>query len=378
MQFIYIEDFETLEQYCQSARQQKLVAVDTEFVRTRTLYPNLGLLQAYDGKQLALIDPVAIDDLTPFWQLLMDENCQKIIHSCSEDLEVFLHSGNCKPANMIDSQILLSFLGHGLSMGYAAMVKHFLDIDIDKSESRTDWMKRPLTERQLDYAALDVWYLHQIAPKIIEHASDAGFLTAATEETQAQIDKKFTPIDATKLYLDNKQAWKLKPQQLNLLKALLTWRYEQAVKRNLPFSFVAKDHTLMIVAQRNPQNVGAMASYDGIEILDVRHKGKAMLNVLRAANKIPAEQYPQVLTRLDSYPGYKQIFKQVKLKLTSLAQQHNLDVQVVAGKRQINQFLCWFWKLNEQHNHPEKVELINGWRKEMFKDELVAFAESGF
>lgn len=376
VQFTYINDQQSLQAYCQQVVNADVLAVDTEFVRTRTLYPNLGLIQAYDGEHLALIDPVAIDDLEPFWQLLKNPDLLKIIHSCSEDLEVFLHAGNCKPVNMIDSQVIMAFLGHGLSMGYAAMIKLYLDIDVDKSESRTDWMKRPLSDAQLNYAAADVLYLHQISNQLINDVTEAGFLEEANLETHQQIDKKFTAIDVDILYLDNKQAWKLNAKQLLLLQHLLAWRYEQAVARNLPLSFVAKDHSLMILAQRNPASVGAMASYDGIDILDVRHKGKAMLQVLKKANQEPVELHPKELTRLDTYPGYKQIFKQFKQKLTSLAAEQSLDVQVIAGKKQINQFLQWFWQLNEQQ--PEQVDLLKGWRKKRFAQSLIEFAENGF
>lgn len=376
MQFTYIEDQQALQAYCQQVANSPLLAVDTEFVRTRTLYPNLGLIQAYNGQQLALIDPVAIDDLEPFWQLLKDPSLLKIIHSCSEDLEVFLHSGNCKPVNMIDSQVIMAFLGHGLSVGYAAMIKHYLDVDVDKSESRTDWMKRPLSDSQLHYAAADVLYLHQISNQLLSDISELGFLEEAKLETAQQIDKKFTAIDVDNLYLDNKQAWKLNPKQLLSFQHLLAWRYEQAVARNLPLSFVAKDHSLMILAQRNPSNVGAMATYEGIDILDVRHKGKAMLHVLKKANQQPEEQHPKVLTRLDAYPGYKQVFKQFKQKLGVLAKEQNIDAHVVAGKKQINQFLQWFWHLNEQQR--DKVELLNGWREVRFASKLIEFAQNGF
>ncbi|TRX57125.1 ribonuclease D [Thalassomonas sp. M1454] len=378
MQFIYIETQQALSDYCQQISSDDILAVDTEFVRTRTLFPNLGLIQAYDGKQLALIDPVAVDDLSPFWQLLADESICKIIHSCSEDLEVFMHSGNCKPKNMIDSQIIMSFLGHGLSMGYAAMIKHFLDIDVDKSESRTDWMKRPLSSKQLDYAAADVLYLHQISQTLLTQIEQAGWLKQAKIETEQQIDKKFKKVDLEALYLDFKQAWKLTPAQLLILQQLLIWRYQQAVKRNLPLSFVAKDHTLFLIAQRNPNNVGAMAHYDGIDILDIRHKGKAMLAVVREANKLPEQQYPAHITRLDNYPGYKQIFKTFKNYVATLASEQQLDMSVVAGKKQLNQFLSWFWQLNDQHNRTHSVELLNGWRGELFADKLKAFAENGF
>ena len=159
---IYVENAQQLHQICQSYSQAPVLAIDTEFVRTRTLYAKLGLIQINDGKTLALIDPVAITDLTPVWQLMENPNIEKVLHACSEDLEVFLTAGNCRPVNLIDSQIIMAFLGHGLSMGYAAMIAHYTDIELDKSESRTDWMKRPLTEKQLKYAQADVEHLFKI------------------------------------------------------------------------------------------------------------------------------------------------------------------------------------------------------------------------
>ena len=162
---IYVETSEQLHQVCQRYTQAPVLAIDTEFVRTRTLYPKLGLIQINDGKTLALIDPVALPDLSPFWQLLESPSIQKVLHACSEDLEVFLTAGNCRPVNLIDSQIIMSFLGHGLSMGYAAMIAHYTNIELDKSESRTDWMKRPLTTKQLNYAAADVEHLYVSSSK---------------------------------------------------------------------------------------------------------------------------------------------------------------------------------------------------------------------
>lgn len=378
VQPIYIQDQQSLKNYCDKVAHSTLLAIDTEFVRTRTLIPNLGLIQAFDGENLALIDPVEVKDLQPFWDLLTDPKLPKIIHSCSEDLDVFLHSGPCKPVNLIDSQVIMAFLGHGLSIGYAAMIKHFLDIEVDKSESRTDWLKRPLSQKQLDYAAADVIYLHQISQKLIGQIEHKGWLSAAIAETHQQVDKKFTPINTDRLYIDFKQSWKLTGQNLLAIKHLLTWRYEQAIKRNLPLSFIAKDATLMTMAAKMPKSVGAMANMEGVDILDIRHQGKAILAILNQVRDLPSSYYPKPITRLDNYPGYKQVFKTLKLKAASLAQEHDLDVQVVAGKRQINQFLAWYWQLNEQHLHTEQVDLLNGWRKSLFAKPLIEFAQNNF
>jgi len=382
MQYQLIEDFSSLQILCQQYSNASVLAIDTEFVRTRTLYPRLGLLQVFDGKQLALIDPIAIDDLSPFWQLLTNKNIIKVLHACSEDLEVFLTSANCKPVNLIDSQIMMSFLGHGLSMGYAAMVEHFTGIELDKSESRTDWTKRPLTQKQLNYASADVEHLFSIYPKLVADIEKVERLEFAKQETQLLIERKFSPINEEQLYRQIKLAWRLNSKQLNSLKHLTKWRYQQAKNRDLPLGFVVKENTLMAVAQHNPQNLTAMNQLSGAEVLDIRHKGKAMLSVLKEALQDDEANYPDKLQRLDEYPGYKQIFKSVKSFMLAVSEQHDLAIENLASKKQINQFLTWYFDLNgakkfslETKTNPD---ILTAWRNELFGQKLQAFADNGF
>jgi ribonuclease D len=374
----YIEDDESLVSLCHQLSQAKVLTIDTEFVRTRTLYPRLGLLQVCDGKVVALIDPIAINDLSPFWALLTDANIEKVLHACSEDLEVFLTQANCRPVNLIDSQIMMSFLGHGLSLGYAAMVKLYLDIELDKSDSRTDWMKRPLTASQIEYAGADVEYLYLVYPQLKEELLQTPWLAAAQQETELMIERKFTPIDDSQLYLNVKMSWRLNAKQLNSLKFLSQWRYQQAKKRDLPISFVAKDHTILGVAQTLPKNVGVMAGIEGVDVLDVRHKGKAMLAVLKQAEQVDEAQYPDKIKRLDEYPGYKQTFKKVKSFIADIAKKHQQQVEVFASKKQINQFLSWHYQLNIDETPANKVDVLRDWRLSIFGEKLLAEAKNNF
>ncbi len=375
---IYIEDSEQLHLICQRYAQAKILAIDTEFVRTRTLYPKLGLIQINDGETLALIDPVAVSDLTVFWQLLENPNIQKVLHACSEDLEVFLTAGNCRPVNLIDSQIIMAFLGHGISMGYAAMIAHYTDIELDKSESRTDWMKRPLTQKQLDYAAADVEHLFNILPLLFADIEKAGWLDAAQEESNVMVDRKFSPIDESQLYLNLKMAWRLNPVQLYRLQQLTIWRFQQAKIKDRPIGFIAKDHTLFALAQVNPTSVGAMSGIEGVEVLDIRHKGNVMLTVLKRATEAKNATLPEPIIRLDEYPGYKQNFKKVKNAITEFSTQTNLLPENFASKKQINQFMSWHFKLNGAENNPQLVDIMRGWRKSLFGDKLLAFVENDF
>ncbi|AZQ86262.1 ribonuclease D [Colwellia sp. Arc7-635] len=375
---MYVENSQQLNLVCQRYSQASMLAIDTEFVRTRTLYPKLGLIQINDGNTLALIDPVALPDLSPFWQLLENPSIQKVLHACSEDLEVFLTAGNCRPVNLIDSQIIMAFLGHGLSLGYAAMIAHYTDIELDKSESRTDWMKRPLTEKQLNYAEADVEHLFNILPVLMADIEKTGWLAAAQEESDLMVERKFSPIDENLLYRNVKMAWRLNPVQLYRLQQLTIWRYKQAQQKDRPIGFIAKDHTLLALAQINPSNVRDMANIEGVESLDVRHKGNAMLAVLKRTEEESPAELPAQILRLDEYPGYKQNFKKVKSFINEISEKESLITENLASKKQINQFLSWHFKLNGAEHNLHLVDIMRGWRKPLLGDKLLAFVENDF
>lgn len=378
MQVKIIDNYDALVAICQQFEQADFLAIDTEFVRTRTLYPKLGLVQISDGHDIALIDPVAIEDLSLVWQLLSNKKLLKVLHACSEDLEVFLHHGKVKPQNLIDSQIMMAFLGHGISIGYAAMVKHFLNIEIDKSESRTDWTKRPLSAKQLTYAAADVEYLYQLFPTLLKQVEDKGWLHAVEQECTNLINRKFTPVDESTLYQSVKFSSKLNPPQLNRLKFLAAWRYQQAKNKDLPLGFIVKDHTLIAVAQHNPKQVSNMVSLEGVETQDIRFRGKAMLHVLEKANQQPVEQYPQQTIRLDLQPGYKQIYKKLKDFLVKICNEADLNIENFASKKQINQYLTWHYQTDVNDEFTQRVDLLNGWRAELLAGRLTKFTENDF
>src|SRR5690554_2775669 len=130
--------------FCEHARQASFLALDTEFVRNRTYYARLGLVQVRTGDVLVLIDPVAGLDLEPFWALLKDPHVHIVIHAGGEDYEILAQHMGQTPTHIFDTQIGAAFAGHGEALGYAALVQHYLQIEVDKRQSRTDWMQRPL------------------------------------------------------------------------------------------------------------------------------------------------------------------------------------------------------------------------------------------
>ena len=164
----YVQTEEALGSVVDYFGKQKMIAVDTEFHRERSYFPQIALLQISDGERTCCIDPLAIADLSPIGDILTSHEVIKVIHSASQDLEVFANTLKLMPVSLFDTQIGAAFLGLGEQVSYAALVKHYCNTDLDKAHTRSNWLQRPLSVEQLDYAADDVLYLAKIYPLMLE------------------------------------------------------------------------------------------------------------------------------------------------------------------------------------------------------------------
>lgn len=353
---------------CEAASALPAIALDTEFVRTRTYYPQLGLIQLFDGERTALIDPLTITDWAPFRDLLINTQVTKYLHAGSEDLEVFLNAFGVQPQPMIDTQILAAFCGRPLSWGFAAMVEEFTGLVIDKSESRTDWLARPLTDRQCDYAAADVWYLLPIADKLLEETRQAGRLEAALDECRLMMQRRQEVLAPEEAWREIGNAWQLRTRQLACLRLLADWRLRKARERDLAVNFVVREENLWAVARYMPSSMGELDSI-GLSGSEIRFHGKTLLALVAQAQELPEEALPQPLLNLMDMPGYRKAFKAIKALVQTISENNAISVELLASRRQINQLLNWHWKLKPQNNSPE---LISGWRGELMADQLKA------
>lgn len=359
--FTVITDNTSLLEICNLAQQQSAVALDTEFMRVSTYFPKLGLIQLYDGERVSLIDPLAITDFSPFVALLSNSKVLKILHSCSEDLLVFLQEFDQLPHPMIDTQIMARFIGLGTSAGLAKLAQQYLNVEIDKGATRTNWIKRPLSDIQLQYAAGDVWYLLPLYHILEKELAKTPWEQAVRDDCELALSKthKLQERDSEKAYLDIPNAWKLNPLELSRLRILAQWRQNVGIERDLALSYIVKSDNLWKVAKNNPRNTSEMLEV-GLTENEVRVRGKKILQLLAQARRISSNDYPKPIERISEDPRYKKTIRLLQEKVNSLTPE-GLTPEIVASKRTLEELIKWVWKYDcSQGKLPE---LLIGWRK---------------
>ena len=359
--FTVITDNTSLLEICNLAQQQSAVALDTEFMRVSTYFPKLGLIQLYDSERVSLIDPLAITDFSPFVALLSNPKVLKILHSCSEDLLVFLQKFDQLPRPMIDTQIMARFLGLGTSAGLAKLAQQYLNVEIDKGATRTNWIKRPLSDIQLQYAAGDVWYLLPLYRILEKELAKTPWEQAVRDDCELALSKthKLQERDSEKAYLDIPNVWKLNPLELSRLRILAQWRQNLGIERDLALSYIVKSDNLWKVAKNNPRNTSEMLEM-GLTENEVRVRGKKILQLLAQARRISSNDYPKPIERISEDPRYKKTILLLQEKVNSLTPE-GLSPEIIASKRTLEELIKWVWKYDcSQGKLPE---LLIGWRK---------------
>jgi len=361
----WILDDASLAEHCAAWQTLPFVALDTEFMRVDTFYPIAGLLQVSGGEQAYLIDPLRISDWTPFSALLQAPGVVKVLHSCSEDLEVFLRLTGSLPTPLFDTQLAAGYLNLGFSMGYSRLVQALLDIELPKGETRSDWLQRPLSELQVRYAAEDVLHLVEVyralmarlAPQKVEWILEDG------AELVANLGREVAPEDA---WRDAKLAWKLSRQQQAVLRALCAWREREARARNQPRNRILREHSLWPLARTQPDNLVALARIEDMHPKTVRQDGETLLQLIRDAAALPPEQWPQAL------PEPLPIEASALLKkLRAIGQQEGERLDIVPELMLRKKTLEALLKSGYPNGPYQLPDSLRGWRRELMGQALL-------
>ncbi|CAG9001380.1 MAG: Ribonuclease D [Candidatus Celerinatantimonas neptuna] len=372
MSYQIIQSSSQLDSVCQFLRQPTTtLMLDTEFVRTRTYYAKLGLLQLFDGNECFLVDPVLLSlKNSEFWSLLQRHHW--VLHAFGEDLEILNHHVDTFGLSVFDTQIGAAFLGHGVSLGYQALIEQTTGILLDKGESRTDWLARPLTEKQLDYASKDVIYLKTAYEAVISQLESRQLYQYALDECTRLAQSRCKDVLPERAYLDVKNAWRLNRQQLAILQLLSAWRVNTAIEKDMPVNNVVKADVLWNIAKYQPTQKTALKN-TGITPQALRIHGCKLLELVKQGSDLDESSWPLKIKRMIDYPNYKSSLKLVRESLAIAEAETTIPAEVLAPKRLIHEWLSWLWQDNKEHeSHMNKPVLLSGWRAEVLPHYLPA------
>lgn len=350
-----------LEQACAGWRQAPWLALDTEFLREDTYYPKLCLIQVGDGRDNVCLDALALGTagLRPLFDLLRDSTAAKVFHAASQDLEIFVQLEGRTPAPLFDTQIAAALLGYGDQLGYAALVDKLLGVKLDKSLTRTDWSRRPLSAAELEYAAFDVLYLGEIHPRLRQELEAKGRL-AWLEEDCARLG------DPARYRNPPEAAWRrlkglarLQAPAQRAAAALAAWREQQAQERNRPRKWILDDEPLYRLAERRPVDLAQLEKLQVLPPKTLERHGKGLIEVLAQAG----EGAPLALEDAPLDDVQKARLKKLLDRLRALGDSLGVPSTLLAPRSDVEAVL--------RLGTSAEVPLLRGWRREAAGEEIL-------
>ncbi|MGX5202199.1 ribonuclease D [Aliikangiella sp. IMCC44632] len=325
----WIESTSEFEKIAADWLKVKLLAIDTEFERRTTYFPKLALVQVFDGQSIYLIDPLKARCNDSFRQVCADQKIIKVMHSAKEDLEVFFHSWGCQFESLFDTQVGYTFYSGEISIGYANIVEKYCGVSLNKQATQSDWLARPLSQAQLNYAAADVLYLPKVYQQVSEQLAQVPQELFSQECKQLTEQVKQQP-DYAQDYRQAGDACRLDGKSLHLFKLLYQWREETAISQDRTRNHIAKDVQLVDIALRKPQTKNDLAKIDGLHPRSVRQYHQQIIEIVErhpSLDELKPVPNPRELPELK--PLSQKFAQQAKLVAKAL----QIDASVIASKR---------------------------------------------
>ncbi|HVT36993.1 MAG TPA: ribonuclease D [Nevskiaceae bacterium] len=356
-----IDQPEALAEQARAWATRPFLAVDTEFVRVDTYYPILCLVQVDDGERSCCIDMLKIGDAAPLFEVLAQPRILKVFHAAGQDLEILVQLTGACPAPMFDTQIAATLLGMGDQLGYAGLIQRMLGIEVDKSLSRTDWKRRPLTAPELAYAAADVRHLAEIYPSLHEQLAACGRLAWLAEDCARQSEPGQYRNDPRDAWRRLKGLARLGAQEQVVAAALAQWRENEAQARDWPRKWIVEDDAIYRVAQRLPASLAELEELRVLPPRTLARHGEALLEITRQARSAP----PQVLSTRDGLDSaQKTLLQKLQDALRASADAAGLPASYIAPRADLTELV--------REGARAQVPLLQGWRRELAGEKLLA------
>ncbi len=342
------------------AHKTNAVALDTEFVWERTYYPRLGLIQlALSNEECFLIDPCALDDLSPLGELLADSEVVKIFHDAPQDLSILRSATGYDPKNIFDTRLAAGFSGLTATLSLGALVELLLDIKLQKTETRTNWLKRPLDPKQTDYALDDVRYLRAIRVLLLARVMPDANPWLAEELQRLDDPESYGGITDRERYSKIKGAGSLDSRSLVILQELADWREEEARKRNRPRGHVIKDTVLLSIAREQLGDHAAIQSCGEISAKTVKAYGDKLIQLVAKGQKVLETDRPPLLRTSKLNKSEKTALVRLHDYIILKSDVNGIDPALIGNKRELT-------KRIRHSSSPSRQ--TRGWRKEFLAE----------
>ena len=355
---------------CRSLQSCAWIALDTEFLRERTYYARLCLIQVGTPDLVACIDPLALERLAPLHALLADAGLRKVLHAARQDLEVFhdLDAGGGRhvlPAPVFDTQIASAYLGYDDQIGYANLVTALTGVTLDKAHTRTDWSVRPLSAAQVQYAEDDVRYLVPVYEIVRDRLTAAGRLAWVEDDCARLTDPALYAADPAEAWRRLRGGADLPPANQQILRVLAEFREQTAQARNLPRGWVLRDEVLFELARAAPQTAQELVAIRGLEDGARKSWGEALLACIEQGRR----REPLVLweRQLPPTPEQNALSKRLMETVRAVAREHELAPGVLATRRDMERLV----------RGADPASVLRGWRAELLGAKLDALLPSG-
>jgi ribonuclease D len=358
---------EALKQLCDRLGGEQFVTVDTEFIRERTYWPELCVVQLAGAREVAVVDAEAPDiDLAPLGELLANQSVMKVFHASRQDIEIFVLRFGDVPKPLFDTQIAAMVAGFGDQVGYDAIVSSLTGGSIDKAHRFSDWSARPLSAAQIEYAAADVTYLREVYTRLCARLEKDKRLEWVAEELAELADPAtYRP--------DPETMWeRLRPRSSNrrflgLLRAVAAWREREAQRVNIPRQRLLRDEALLEIAATAPDTPDALARGRGISRGFAEGRtGASLLAAIEAAKALPDEALPDAPTGRDGARPSPALVSLLKVLLAAKCEQHHVAAKLVASADEIDRLAG---------EDAPNIAALHGWRREVYGADALALKQ---
>jgi ribonuclease D len=347
---LLVDTPDALQSLCERLMGSSWLTVDTEFMREKTYYSRLCLVQVASEKEVACIDPLSIDDLSIFFELLHNRKILKVFHSATQDMEILMQESGQLPGPIFDTQVAAALLGQGDQIGYAALVKELLDIELDKSQTRTNWARRPLSTAQLKYAADDVRFLREVFLQQKSRLEEEGRLDWLREDCEKLEQEQKYQLLPEALLKRVKGQYRLPQAQRAIVQELAILREALAQKKNLPRKWILPDQAVLDIAQSDPNSIEDIQHISTLSQGQFKSYGEDILRQVVGARKRSSQTIPPYEGRLP--PEQVRRVSDIQQKLRVYATNNDIHSGLLASRREIEQWV----------RAGEEVPLLSGWR----------------